>query len=325
MLRAVSKDSDVLLDPGAAYQEFAPARAAMQARDWPAVRGLLDRVPPPLRTAVIATCGEELPDPSFPAGVLNADPDDTTAASVLGAHLITTGWKIRTDAAAEQVSRRQFEKFHEWLRQAEAVLVEAAARNPRDPAVWTELMISGRGLQVGQSEVRRRYDRAVQADPHHLPAQMQLVQQLCPKWGGSWAEVHGFAREAMLAAPFGHPQGALVADAHIEHGFAGNRLAPMVAGTISKHLRDEQVRAELYDAARRSVWHPEFRRWYGWEWAASTFAMVFSLLGDERGAAHLFGVLGNLGTKQPWEYLGMPAYQLRKRRRRALARAGVAR
>jgi hypothetical protein len=313
----VSGGPEVILDPGAAYPEFAPVRAAMQARDWPAVRHLLDATPPGLRSGIIHTCGEEQKDPEFLTAVVQADPNDTTAAAMLGAHLVVVGWRIRTAASADQVSRRQFAKFHEWLRQAEAVLLEASVVNPRDPAVWHELLLSGRGLQVGQSEVLRRYDRCKLADPHHLPAQQSMVQQLCPKWGGSWELVHSFAREAMLAAPPGFPQAGLVVDAHIEHGYTGVKHEALTASAFRKYLQQEPVRAELYDAAHRSVWNPEFRRWYGWEWTASSFAMVFSLLGDDRGAQHLFGLLGNIATTQPWEYLGVPTWQIRKYRKKA--------
>lgn len=81
-----------------------------------------------------------------------------SAAAMLGAQLINIGRQIRTDMRARHVSAEQFAQFRTWLCRAEAVLIDAAARNPADPAVWTQRPIAGRGLGVGRSEVRRRYE-----------------------------------------------------------------------------------------------------------------------------------------------------------------------
>lgn len=318
MLPVVSQPSDVLFDPGAAYPEFGPLRAALARRDWPAARTVLDGVPPQLRATMVWTCGSEQTDDGFLRGVLDADPADSSAAAMLAAHLIDVGWTIRSGRRAKHVTPEQFNLFHQWLRKAEAVLIEATARNPHDPTLWTQRMTSGRGLEVGQSEIRRRYDRVARIDAHHLAAQQQLVQQLCPKWGGTWEQVHTFARAAMIAAPPGYPQGMLVADAHIEQALDGDSPG------LAEYLRQEPVRAQLYDAATRSVWHPDFRRWVGWVGAVSTFAMVFSVLGDQRAAGHLFGMLGNLATESPWYYLGDgdAVTQIRRYRQLALSGAG---
>jgi hypothetical protein len=55
----------------------------------------------------------------------------------------------------------------------------------------------------------------------------------------------------------------------------------------------------------------------------STFAMLFSLIGDDRAAGSLFAVLGNLASEHPWDYLGDPAGEIRTRRARALAAGAV--
>lgn len=310
---AMSAPTDLVFDPAAAITELHPFRAALARRDWTAARAVLDASEPALRSYLISMGGEEKDVEELLRYVLARDPDDGAAGAMLGSHLITTGWAIRTGASAKHVSREQFAAFHDWLRRAEQVLIEAAARNPTDCAVWVQRLISARGLQLGLSEVRRRYDRLAAIDPHHLPGQVQLLQSLCPKWSGTWEQVHAFARECMLAAPPGSPQGVLVAQAHLE------QWADRDGGDAGRlYLSAEPVRAELHEAAHRSVWHPHYRD-RGWVHTMSTFAMVFSLIGDEPAAASLFAALGNLASEDPWDYLGNPAEQIRTRRARALA------
>lgn len=100
-----------------------------------------------------------------------------------------------------------------------------------------------------------------------LPGQMQMLQSLCPKWSGTWAQVDAFTREAMLAAPPGSPQGALVVDGFIERALDGD---------VRAYLIQPHVRAAIDEAAQRSVWHPDFARGYGWVWAANMFAAAYS-------------------------------------------------
>src|SRR4051812_2116505 len=265
MLRAMSTLTDVVLDPAAAYPEVTPLRSALAARDWRGCRAVLDAADPVARTS-LTVLGGDLPDlEDFLREVLRADPDDGAAAAMLGSHLTQVGWKVRSGARARYVSQDQFSVFHDWLRKAEQVLLDGAARNPDDPAIWTARMPTARGLEMGQSEVRRRYDRLARADQHHLPGQRHLLQQLCPKWGGTWEKVHGFARESMLAAPPGSHTGVLVAEAHIEHWLELDAEADL------QYLRSPQVMSELHEAGRLSVWNPNFRRTYGWVAVMSTF------------------------------------------------------
>jgi hypothetical protein len=237
---------------------------------------------------------------TFLRGVLRADPADGGAGALLGHHLIRRAWALRTSYRASAVSRERFAAFHEVLRLAEQVLSPAAAAAPDDPAIWVARLTVARGLQMGQAEARRRYDRQAKLDPHHLPGQTQLARQLAPKWGGTWEALHTFCREAAHAAPPGAPNAMLIAEAHLERWFdiRGIRI-----GTANAYLRSEPVRTEIEEAAHQSVWHPEFQRTYGWLEATNTFAVTYCLLGDMGSAKTLFRRLGGLGTEYPWAYV----------------------
>jgi hypothetical protein len=322
MLRAMSDASDLVFDPAAAYPEIAGLRQALDRRDWTACRNVLDAVPPADRSALIRTGSKADGLENFLRDVLRRDPADSTAGALLGYHLIQVGWDIRTGARAQYVTRDQFTAFHDWLTKAEIVLIDAAARTPGDPAVWTARLPSARGLGLGRSEARRRYDRLAAADPHHLPGQVEFLQQLCPKWSGSWELLHPFCRDAMLATPPGSPHALLVAEGHIEHWL---ELAEDDLDAGRLYLATEPVRTELYEAAHRSVWHPEFRRTYGWLAALHAFAFVFSVLDDHRAAASMFTAIGRHGVEFPWQYLGEPVATFTTRRARALAGAGASR
>ncbi len=314
MLPAMSDADAVLFEPAAAYPEVNAVRSAMAAHDWTAVRAVCDAAPPTGRSILIRYAADGSALANFLGDVLRRDPADSTAAAMLGMHLIKVGWDVRTGARAEHVSSEQFSAFHDWLRRAETVLMDGIARHPADPALWVARLTSSRGLQLGLAETRRRYHKLVQADPHHLPGQLQFLQRLCPKWSGSWEMLHAWCREAMQAAPPGAQQGVLVAEGHLEHWLAEDG---------DDYLHSEPARTELYEAAYRSVWHPDFRREPGWVRTVSTFAMLFSVLDDQRAAASLFAVLGNLGSEHPWEYLANdPAAEIRRRRAKALSAAG---
>lgn len=310
MLPAMSPPTDVVFDRAAAYPEAAPLRAALTARDWPGCRAVLDAAAPMLRTGLIDIAADEPDIEPFLRDVLRADPADGAASALLGRHLINGGWKIRTAARARYVSREQFERFREWLCRAEQVLIDGAAYQPGDPAIWSARLISARGLEVGLAETRRRYDRMIAACADHLPGQFSMVQTLCPKWSGTWELLHEFAREAAEAAPPGGAHGALVVDAHIEHGLDD--------GDLFIYFSQQQVRAEIYQAAQRSIGHPDFTRGYGWLYALSAFALCFTLMGDQRAAAATFGRMDGLATESPWDYLGDAATEFAKARDWAL-------
>ncbi|WP_433793378.1 tetratricopeptide repeat protein [Actinoplanes sp. CA-252034] len=280
------------LDPAAAYPRITGLRVALDSGDWPACRAVLDAAEPVERTELTMIGLTEPGLETFLRGVLDGDPGDGAAAVLLGRHLIETADPVR----------------------AERLLVDAAARSPRDPAIWTARLSTAGDLGLARSEVDRRYARLAEIDPHHLPGQRRYLLRLCPRPGGDWEPAHTFARTAAGSAPPGSFGPVLIAEAHLERWREEHRRSPSAG---RRYLAADEVRAELHEAARRSVWHADFRHAHGWVRVVSTFAMVFALLDDRPAADSLFTALGDLGSRHPWAHLGDPGQAIVKYRRRA--------
>ncbi|GAA2404361.1 hypothetical protein GCM10010420_34830 [Streptomyces glaucosporus] len=281
--------------------ELARLRAAARAGDWPAMRGILEAVTDGEKLGRFVWNVSDTPGMAgWMGGVLEREPDGTLALLTAGAHHIHWGWEARTAARASQVSREQFQVFHERLGVAEDLLYRVAEREPDWVAPWFMLQVSGRGLQVGQEIARRRFEATVRRCPGHPGAHRQQLQQVCAKWGGSHEEMHAFARDSMLAAPGGSPLGELVALAHLE------RWLDLEPDEDEKYMRRPEVRAELHEAADRSIRHPDFDPGRPHEWIPvhNTFAMAFSLAGERKAAAAAFAALDGRVTEFPWSYLG---------------------
>jgi hypothetical protein len=299
----------LVFDETAAHPDVRAVGTALAAKDWPAVTATVARHHGGARTRLIRWTGVKA-DRAFLESVRDADPADGVAAAMLGTRMTHDAWEIRTGKLARDVSAAQFERFHAMLRETEEMLVDAVAHKATDPAVWCVRLTTALGLRVGQAEARRRYTAVAALDPHHLPAQAQLQQQLCPKWGGSWAEMDAFAQDATHAAPEGAHNGVLVADAIYEHLLLDR-------DNRDKFLRNKANRQSLAEAADRSVLHPAFERTFGWVAVANSFALMLSLVEDRGRAKRVFEVAGPWVTEHPWLIVGDPVEKFARYRTRA--------
>ncbi|GAA1633672.1 hypothetical protein [Catellatospora bangladeshensis] len=265
----------------ACYPDMAPLSQALKARDWAAVESYFEQLPaehdPSISVGLVAgTKGVEtfLQQQSF----------SPLQGTLLGARLVRQGWQARSAARAALVTRAEFVVFHEHLHRADALLSQVTKEQPGNVAAWTERVRISRGLGLGIKQTRARYEWAAQARPHPYMAQTQLLQQLCPKWGGSLAAMHAFARECAEQAPGGSLNAAIIAEAHFEH-----------TGEVrsSRVLRDQEYVDRVLWAIARSAGHPDFQPVHGWVSALGYLTAAASLVGRHREAAELFSALGN--------------------------------
>ncbi len=301
MLCAVSviSASDLLGQPTTSlvrhYPDLRALHRALAARDWPGVATFFEALPPEDDRSVAVSMVARLRGVEDFLRTAGGGPAGSTlAATLLAARLITIGWEARGGHSASQVSRARFAVFHDHLHRAERLLDQVRAAEPGNVAAWTSSLLTARGLQMGLAEARRRYEGAARACPHPFAAQLELVQQLCPKWGGSFELAHTFAQGCAEAAPGGALNAVAIAEVHIEQA--------RTESNARRYLRQPQVAEQLRWAAMRSVWHPSYRPVHGWVQAHSNFAYVWGLAGRNREAAPHFAALGNRTTPYPWHY-----------------------
>lgn len=300
-------------DRAAAFPEVRAVQAWCRQGDWDSLARHFAQLP--TADAVYFTAGvvgELAGVMAFVGEVAQAQPSAILPKLLIGARAVELAWEARTSAGAQHVTRAQFAEMHEHLRFGEQRLLEVTAREPDNGAAWALRITNARGLQLGQAEARRRYDRLAKHHPHMFFAQAQLLQQLCPKWSGSWEAAFGFARQCAAAAPEGSLSGALIPEVHSEYWLS------LRGGERDAYLRRPEVQREVAEAALRSVLHPAFRQTYGWVSAHSHFAWAFSLAGDHRRAAVHFRALGGLGSEYPWAYGGDAEQQFTRHRDLAL-------
>jgi len=275
--------------------EYAALRAALASNLWDPVESQLRTFPFDQLGYALVSLGQVTGIEEFLQYAINNHPHSPFARTAMAARSIMLGWDARS--SAEDISDEQFAAFQLWLNSAEQHLITVCAQNPGFAPAWSLRVITARGLQVGESEARRRYRRLSELSPNDYPAQAQLLQYLLPKWFGSWEAAIAFARECAGAAPPGSNSAALIPLLHIE------RWLSLGGGKPGKaYMAAPDVYSELQEAASRSVLHPSHRLDPIGVEARSAFAMAFYVGGKFAEADPHIQALGDRATEFPWSY-----------------------
>jgi hypothetical protein len=282
----------------APYPELIRVRQGATAGDWVSVQAAYHALSnESLRSAAVRTVGDVKGSREMLAPVAESpgySSEQLLARTMLASALIQIGWGIRTNSRAQYVSKDQFRQLHDYLRQAEQVLIDVIAHDPNNVAAWNERMVTARGLQLGLSEARRRYDHAARLAPHLVAPQKQMLQHLCPKWAGTLDQVHAFARECAFSAPPGSLNGQLVADGHLEH------WATLSGSEARAYLGSSAVQEEVTAAAYHSVLNSAFVPVFGWVVAHAYFALLQSAAGNPAAASVHFQAVGSFDISELW-------------------------
>ncbi|MGW6294053.1 hypothetical protein [Streptomyces sp. NPDC055058] len=230
------------------------------------------------------------------------------ALLISGARHIIWGWEARTSARAVDVSREQWQVFHERLQLAEQQLFEAAELRPEWVTPWRRLLTSGRGMSLGDTVNETRFEAGLRREPLGLELHTEWLSHLQPRWGGEQGAALAFAREASARAPEGHRLGCLVAMAHIEE---------WVESDDRECLDRPEIQSELAEAARRSILHPDYERRPGWHGDFNIFAMALALSSESIVCRRVFHELDGAYTEWPWTYMARPEKLYARYRRHA--------
>lgn len=311
-----------LINPLAVHPELRAMADAVDRGDWPALREFVGE---PADASDRIWAAEKLTERPGVEVVLEdavvRHPEDTVAAALLGLRLIVQAWAVRGGGRADSVSREQFDLFHAMLRRADGIFLDTLAREPGNVYAASGRLTTARGLQLGEGEAVRRYEQLERQHPHVWPAQSALLQQLAPKWGGDWARMWQFAVRCAQAAPPGSLNPVLIVWYHLEQWIdLGDDAASRADGA---YFRRPEVHADLVRAAESSVFHPAYRRGKDWDHIENTFAMAFSLSGDDARAGQLFRSLDRRMTESPWHYMADRYTAFRRARMRALLAVGA--
>lgn len=287
-------------DLAASVPQLGELRSLVRQRQWQATSDLLGDIAVrgedqlALASEVVAeTSGVE----SFLDEVVEREPDNAGARALRAHRRVVLAWEARSRLSAEHVSAEQFARFHDQLRAAESDLIRLCAAVPWMGLPWMLRLATARGLELGPSEVRRRYDRLAAHHPQHFGGQQQLLQSLCPKWGGTWDDAFGFVHACTENAAPGLPNHALRAIVHLERWLE-------TEGKDRAHYFNPSIVAELATAADRSVFDPGFGdNWHRVD-VHTVFAIVFSLAGEPARARRHFEALGDAASRGWYGYLG---------------------
>ncbi|TXK17275.1 hypothetical protein [Homoserinibacter sp. GY 40078] len=300
-----SGDPGIRLDAFENVPEYEELRSAIANRDWVQLDDELTRWDPDeVGHAMLLMGGADSIGPDLEAALL-VIPHSTALISAVAYHGIQRAWRARSNAPGQQVTRAQFEEFWRMLDRVEPTLIELCARHPRYAPAWVARETTALGLELGRSEVRRRYDRAVAERPL-FSAQLTLQQALQPKWGGNLDEATTFARQATEESADGSNSGALIAMHHVE------RWSEIGGDDSVRYMARDDVLAELRWAAARSVLHPAHVMSPLGVHAHNIFMFAFWLGGHHRDAAGHLPFIGTRASAGIWTYWSTEQVDLKR-------------
>ena len=184
-------------DPNLGDPKLAELREITATRDWVSLEFFFEQIDNWDDQSHYVKCFGEFPGTEdWLIGLSQREDQGTLAPLLLASRRIAMGWEIRSGYFARHVGTNQFIGFHELLGIAETVLSEITSLEPDNAAAWYLRLGTARGLELGPAEAALRYAEVIEHSPHNLTAQLSYLQQLCPKWGGSFEQVQAFARSA---------------------------------------------------------------------------------------------------------------------------------
>ena len=165
-----------------------------------------------------------------------SSPRSSDAHLIRGTMLIHFAWEARGSGWASTVTPEGWKLFGERLEKARQELELAARLEPKDPYAPANLVVVGMALDLGPEKLDEYFEKAVKADPRCMPAYLNRIGALEPRWGGTNEAMFAFARKCVTD----HPDEPIVATVIVT---AHEDYASFTAG--DSHTAPDKARAYL--------------------------------------------------------------------------------
>jgi len=242
-----------------------------------------------------------------------------------GHHGVHWAWQARGSGRATTVTQDAWPVFYARLVDADRDLARAASMDDEDPTPHARGIQVALGLDLGQTEKRKRFGEAARRFRWHRSAHMIMVQATAAKWSGSNEEMFEFARGSSAEAPEGSSVHAVVPMAHLEKWLNLARESDDGKARHLQYFRDGQVGAEIWRAADRSIRSPRYQPSQYTPSDRNIFAMCFFLMHDYQAQLEQMRLIGPLIQASPWNYQGDPGWAYERARTMAQQAVGLLR
>lgn len=208
-------------------------------------------------------------------------PDGVLPLLLKGEVYTSYAWDARGNGWSNTVSKDGWKLMAERLNEAEASLLKASEKDPKEPLAPTYLITVELGQGKGREVMESWYRRAMEADPDNLEAVHRKMYYLAPQWYGSAEEQLAFARDLAQGANWDARLPFQLIDLHVKLARTSNKGAA--------YYKDAQVWGDI-----KSVYEPYLskrpesshdRTWYAklacWSEHYDVARAQFEKLGDK--------------------------------------------
>jgi hypothetical protein len=166
---------------------------------------------------IINRWGDKEPFDQVDALLLKNRADSGVTYLLEGEFYIKYAWKARGGGYADTVKPEQWKLFGERLELAEQALLKGMEVDPKDGRLPSEMITVVSAQNKGLPEMRRWWEKAMEANPNNYDACDTMLNFLLPRWYGSREDMLAFGRECVASDKFGGTVPLILADAHYSY------------------------------------------------------------------------------------------------------------
>jgi|GEM_PF-1919388 len=133
-------------------------------------------------------------------------PNSMTARLVEADIWVDMAWEARGSGYAHSVSEDGWKYFHQFLDNAQKVMLEASTLPDSNPEYYRIMMVIAMGQGVEREGFENFYQEGIKLWPGYIPLYTYKAYYLMPRWYGERGEMEGFALELYKT----HPEGKLI-------------------------------------------------------------------------------------------------------------------